>query len=180
MKLPYVIGLTGLKRSGKDTVARHLCEHHGFLAFSWADPIKAMLRTMGVPEEHLTGERKEELVPGLGVSGRHLMQTLGTEWGRDLISRDLWVFALQHSQAFQGAMERSPVVIPDCRFANEAQAVRALGGQVWAIVRPGLVSDGHASELGLPSDEVDRFLCNDSTIENLCRQADWNLAGQPV
>jgi hypothetical protein len=45
---------------------------------------------------------------------------------------------------------RSPVdtkvVLPDCRFPNEAAAVWALGGQVWRTERPGFGSGDHPSE----------------------------------
>ncbi len=41
-----VIGLTGAKRSGKDTVANYLVEHHGFVRLAFADTLKDVLTAM--------------------------------------------------------------------------------------------------------------------------------------
>lgn len=175
MKLPYVIGLTGLKRCGKDTLIRHLCEHHGFLAFSWVEPLRQMLRALGVPEDYITGDRREEIVPGYRVSGRWLMQSLGTEWGRNLVGPDVWINGLLNSPDFKAALLRSPVVINGTRFTDEAQAVKGLGGKIWKVTRPGFIPDSHISEAGLPRELVDCYLENNSTPEFLWEQADYVL-----
>ncbi len=66
------------------------------------------------------------------------MQTLGTEWGRNLIASDLWIRAWQHALANVPA--GVPVVVDDCRFPNEADAVVAAGGICVRIER--LFSNG--------------------------------------
>lgn len=58
-------------------------------------------------------------------------------------------------------------VVTDVRYENEAQRVRDLGGEIWEIVRPGLQSDGHGSEITLPRKLVDVTLHNDGTITDL-------------
>jgi hypothetical protein len=59
------------------------------------------------------------------------------------------------------------VAITDLRYPNEAQRVLDLGGEVWEVVRPGLVSDGHASEQTLPRDLVTLTIENDSDVADL-------------
>lgn len=138
-----LIGLTGRKRAGKDTAAAGLQEL-GFMPFSFADPMKKMLATLmdyqNASEddihEALFGDRKEEVSAFLGGrTGRHAMQTLGTEWGRKLMGDDFWV-DICIKAALWAANEGEHVVITDVRFPNEVAAVKAAGGEVWRINRP--------------------------------------------
>ena len=63
-----------------------------------------------------------------GVTGRSLLQSLGTEWGRNIVGQDIWVQAME--QKFQSSY--APLrIIDDLRFENEAHMVRRLGGEVW-------------------------------------------------
>lgn len=39
-----VILVTGLKRSGKDTVANYFSSHYGFERYAFADPIKKLVK----------------------------------------------------------------------------------------------------------------------------------------
>ncbi len=64
-------------------------------------------------------------------------------------------------------------VITDVRYPNEAERVRKVGGEVWEVIRPGLVSDGHASEQPLPRELVDHVIYNDGSVENL-KEAVWH------
>jgi hypothetical protein len=103
-----------------------------------------MLRALGLSEEQVEGSRKEEPAPLLsGATPRKAMQELGTAWGRSL-HPDFWV-NLWRQEAIK---DPRVVVVDDCRFPNEALAIRALGGVIIEIRRPGdydlLVS--HSSE----------------------------------
>lgn len=59
------------------------------------------------------------------------------------------------------------VAITDLRYPNEAERVRNLGGVIWRVNRPGLTSDGHASEIPLDDDLVDYEILNDGDLETL-------------
>ena len=89
-KKPFVIGVTGKARSGKDTLSEHLYTRLGFDCnrAAFADPVKDMLRAIGIDD--IEGY-KEEVHPLLGVTSRKMMQTLGTEWGREAIGGDTWI-----------------------------------------------------------------------------------------
>jgi hypothetical protein len=154
-----LIALTGLAGSGKSTVAKHLTANHGYRVEKFAGPLKDMLRGFGLTERHIEGDLKEVPCDLLGgKTPRHAMQTLGTEWGRNLISPTLWVGAWS-SRAATGS-----VVCDDCRFPNEAAAVRALDGIVVRVVRPGLAcTGGHASEAHQDGIKPDAVLWNDET-----------------
>lgn len=83
------------------------------------------------------------------VSARHVLQTLGTEFGRNLY-RDVWVdVALDRAQKMLSDTlnKNNLVIISDGRFRNEVLAVKKLGGSVLSIVAPDTVSsDTHQSE----------------------------------
>jgi hypothetical protein len=93
-----IVGLSGLAGSGKSVVADALVRELGFTRVKFADPLKNMLRRMLADmghtaediERHLEGDLKEVPMPELGVTPRHMMITLGTEWGRDLVHPEIW------------------------------------------------------------------------------------------
>jgi hypothetical protein len=174
---PIVIGLAGLAGAGKDTAAAWLVQRYGFVQSAFADPIRSMALILmgeaGIDHRWLTERSmKESAMPGLGVSARALLQTLGTEVGRHL-SPDLWTrhmglrLGLEASTydgdlwpRGQSLWPRQPVhdriVISDCRFENEAQWVKNYGGTVIRLHRmqAGSVRD-HVSEaqvMSLPAD----------------------------
>lgn len=141
-----LIAFTGLAGAGKSTAALHLVETHGFHRVRFAGPLKAMMAALGLSQREIDGDLKEQPCALLGdQTPRHAMQTLGTEWGRKLIVSDLWI------RAWQAAMDAlppgAPVVVDDCRFPNEAEAVRAAGGVIVRIERPGAgTTSVHESE----------------------------------
>ena len=138
-----IIGLSGLKGSGKSTAANFLVKD-GFIKMSFAEPIKRMLACVGLSSRDLYGDRKEEPNDMLdGKTPRYAMQTLGTEWGRDLISPDLWVNVVKHNILHSHAED--DIVIDDCRFPNEILMILLMEGIVVYIDRDGEAGD-HASE----------------------------------
>lgn len=155
-----IIALSGRAGCGKSTAAAYLAERHGFARVRFAGPLKAMLRAyceaVGVgpemTEAMIEGGLKELPSPYLaGRSPRYAMQHLGTAWGRGLMGPDFWTSAWEEAvvRAFEGGA--LGIVAEDCRFENEAAAVRALGGSVLRVERPGLpaIAGGHVSEAGI-------------------------------
>ena len=164
-----IIALAGRKHSGKSMVARYL-ETKGYHRASFAAPIKSMLRTLGVPFDALYGtdEQKNEIIPLFGKSGRHMMQSLGSEWGRDLVGQDTWV------KLFFSEERQYPCALEDARFPNEIEAIRQHKGTVIGIRRPNsaAVTDHHISEVGAYDLDVDHWIANDGTPEELFAKVD--------
>ena len=169
MSLPRLIGLySPAPGCGKTTVANLLIEHR---RVSFAAPLKFtvynLLHELGVASVHYAYTDKEAIIPELGVSARHMLQTLGTEWGRACIHPDFWVMIAraktQRIMNYYGC-----VVIDDVRFPNETTMIRDLGGELWRIDRPGVSYNGdHSSEGGLADITPDRVIVNDGTIDQL-------------
>lgn len=163
MSRPAVIGLAGKARVGKDTAASFLLAASGGYQYSFAEPMRAMLAQLGVDlNDPYWAARKEEVIPALGVSPRHMMQTLGTDWGRMLICNEIWLI-----MAYQRLLRNGPgMIISDVRFENEADWVRANGGRVVHIVRDDTapVKD-HISEAGVQVRDADLVIHNNGTLE---------------
>jgi hypothetical protein len=137
-----IIGFCGLIGAGKTTAAKHLIDEHAFTRVRFAGPLKDMMRVLGLSPDHIDGALKElpcELLGG--KTPRWAQQSLGTEWGRDLIHPDLWINAWK-----QRAIKHLRVVADDVRFLNEAAAIRSLGGITVRITRPGTIQQDHPSE----------------------------------
>lgn len=162
-----LIALSGLAGSGKTTAANYLVRECGFARRPFAFQLKAMISAgFNIPGDVLDGPREGKEQPleifG-GKSIRHVMQTLGTEWGRELIHPDVWVRAWE-----KGAAGLPNVVVDDARFPNEEAAIRRLGGTIVMLLREGSgskVAARHASErlLLVP----DLYIDNNGSIEGL-------------
>lgn len=164
-------------QSGKTTIANYLLVS-GWRTVSFAAPIKRLvtqlLTEIGLSEDNarrLVNTDKEEIIPALRTTTRHMLQTLGTEYGRNCIHPHLWTMCAE-AQIQKLLSEGTPVVVDDMRFSNEAALVRRLGGELWRVERPGTErGTSHASEGSLDDYPLfDRRLVNDGTLLQLHSQ----------
>lgn len=162
-----LIGIMGLARVGKDTATAHLCDTYGMESYAFADPIKSMLT--GVFGDLFRDGDREAPIDWLGKSPRQLMQTLGTEWGREIVHPDLWVLvADQMWKKYQEIGWGAGVVLSDVRFRNEAEWVLAQGGLLISLSREGVAAVAtHVSEQNIPFDLANVSLENNGTVEEL-------------
>ena len=164
-KVPALIGLCGSIGAGKSTVAKALVWQLGYWRVPFAAPLKSMMYAIGLEDEHLNGDQKEQPLDLLcGKTPRQAMQWLGTEWGRNLIGEDFWV------KAWERELTSPRIVTDDARFENEFEAIRRNGGVLIRVVRPGLTTSvfaGHSSETAWQNVTPDATLINDGTIEEL-------------
>lgn len=188
MSNPRVIGLySPAPQSGKTAVAYAL-QQHGYISVSFAGPLKRMcgifLSSAGYGHErieHMLFEEKEQKIPEFGVTPRQLMQTLGTEWGRECIHPNVWVEVWKSSviKWLDGGLN---VVVDDMRFPNEWDVVKEMGGECWYITRPraNRYTTTHASEGALNHHGFDRRLINDGDLPDLYNQVATELTAQPT
>jgi len=160
---PSLLGISGRKGSGKSVAAQVLLDA-GWKRVKFADPLKNMLRALGLTDVHIEGELKEHPCYLLGgKTPRWAMQSLGTEGGRNCIGEDFWLdlakrqIGILLSQGFS-------VVVDDVRFENEAAMLRDLGGTVLEIQRGPAPEVTHVSEAGVEPNMICR---NDLTVEHL-------------
>jgi hypothetical protein len=182
MRKVKIIGMVGPKGVGKTTFANQLANHTGCQAavLSFADPLRVMAMAMGIDSKQLVlPELKHEVIPELGVTPRHVLQSLGTEWGRKCIHPDVWVWAMQrqierHVAEYHGSGDVL-IFIDDCRFANEAQWILNHGGMLIEVERDGVKYTGeHSSEMPMPEEIQDEMFAVDVSA------GDQNLAAMAM
>lgn len=142
-----LVGFVGPMGAGKTAAARYLEGNYNCARTRFAGPLKRMARALGLTEAQVDGHQKE--VPSdllCGKTPRYAMQTIGTEWGRDLIGEDLWVNAWKQ-EAEKLLCSGRGVVVDDVRFYNEIAVIEELGGFVVRVVPSNVdASATHASE----------------------------------
>ncbi len=167
-----LVGFAGLKNSGKNAAAEVL-KADGYVEVKFAGALKEMLRAylryINVDsveiERMIDGDMKEEPSTYFGgKTPREAMQTLGTEWGRDLIHPNIWTNSfLRHAGKF------AKVVCTDVRFPNEVELIKRVNGTVVLIERPDGVQDSfadHSSETLVGTLLWDQHILNDGSLED--------------
>ena len=97
-------------------------------------------------------------------SARQLLQFIGTEVVRDLVSQTYWL-DLAEEKIKDWIGRGVNVVITDIRFKNERDLIKDYNGSVVRILRETGSVDNHASEV--IDFEVDNVVENNGTIEEL-------------
>ncbi|TCS37458.1 hypothetical protein EDC30_104262 [Paucimonas lemoignei] len=178
LKLPRLIGITGKAGAGKDTIGYHLRRNYQYMPVGFADPIRHGIAAMlDIDPMHFAHPYKEQVLPEIGKSPRQLMQTLGTEWGRQLVHPDLWLIVARNAINSHWAVSKN-VVITDVRFENEAALIRSLGGAIWHIQRDSAgTAHQHVSESGVAFEPgVDKLVDNNGSFDDLFEQIDGAFA----
>lgn len=152
----------------EDAPAETIIEYAAF-----ADPMKEFLVNIcGLDRKKIYGNDKDknsptqyrwEKMPGWlqekfgkkdgPITIRHAMQIFGTELNREIWDQNLWVNAMKRRAQSSSA---DWFFITDCRYQNEIDSIKAMGGVVWKVdgVQRGdefAKNDGHSSELAMDS-----------------------------
>lgn len=153
-----IVGLTGKKRSGKDTVFQ-LMETPGTVRAAFADNLKreiAKITGLSVAEvEH----NKESL--------RLLLQAWGADFRRQFYGEDYWVKAMEADLFKLEVAGNQWTIITDVRFPNEAQFLKDVGGTIVRVQRDTDTIDSHSSETAMDEYEVDYTINNNGTLDDL-------------
>jgi len=209
-----IIGVCGFIGSGKDTIADYLTNFHEFRRESFANTLKdAVANVFGWDRTMLEGRTKqarewrEQVDPWWAnrlnmptLTPRWILQYWGTEVCRAGFHDDIWIASLENKLR----NSQDYVVISDCRFPNEIQAIKNAGGRVvrvvrgpepawydtavsvnrgansnstWALSQHKLEKLGiHTSETAWVGTEFDAVLDNNATVHDLYQQINDLLA----
>ncbi len=148
---------------GKDTMADYLVARYGFIKVSMADPFKRIAKEVyEFSDEQLWGpsqerNREDKRYPrpdGTFLTARIVTQLLGNELSR-LAYPETWIvylrrvlkkiqagsFYSEQQGAFEVPGEKSNyqgIIVGSCRFRNEIEAVKNMGGITVRLKRPAL------------------------------------------
>jgi hypothetical protein len=140
-----ILGVTGLIGSGKDTIADYLVTTHGFKRVSFAASLKdAVSSVFGWDREMLEGTTKasrawreevdewwSERLAMPQLTPRWVLQHWGTDVLRNHFHTDIWVASVENKLR----QTKDNVVITDCRFSNEVDAIKNAGGTTCRVFR---------------------------------------------
>jgi len=157
-----LIGISGKKRTGKDTVGAMVVEwlnEHGFDAaqVAFADQLKDEVAEATGVNRRMQEMDKERWRP--------ILQWWGVEFRRHYFGQDYWVSKMTQKLL---AMDEDLAVVTDVRFRDEADFIRASGGFVVRVERETGLQDSHSSETDLDGySEFQATLSNDGTLDDL-------------
>lgn len=190
--MTHIIGIGGKLASGKDAIADYLVEKHGWAKLGMSDALAEALEVLNphIPVENsvlgiissTSWVRYKDYLSEHGYvkakenpEVRRLLQVLGTQVGRELISESVWTDIV--ARRARTASRFAPgVIITGIRFPNELELISDdLEGELWWVNRPGLSLDSsstHSSENSVAHYDFDRVIINDGTLEELYLKVD--------
>ncbi len=197
-----VIAICGFQGAGKDTLADILIDKYGYTRLSFAGAVKDVASVIfSWDREMLEGRTKEARekreiidewwatrlnIPHL--TPRWVLQNFGTDLFRNHFHQDIWVSTVE--KKILNMTKDKRVVITDCRFPNEIQTIKKLGGKVIHIHRGELpiwfndFRDGiceppqnlHSSEwTWIQNTEFDLTINNSGTLSDLNKYVEYFL-----
>lgn len=185
-----IIGLCGLKGSGKDTIADYLCKNYNFTKLSFACSVKDIASIIfswdrellegSTDESREFREKKDDwwsMNLGLDITPRKMLQFLGTDLFRNNFHPDIWLKIIERK--IVDNPDRN-IVITDCRFPNEHRLIKKYKGIMISVNRNNpawfydyknklidSVEGVHSSELEWIRQIYDYEIKNDSTKKDL-------------
>lgn len=161
-----LIGITGKKFNGKDTVADYIVKEYNGTKLSLAYPVKEIcMRYLGYSLDELyhPDKKEEEVTHFPFITPRKAMQFVGGVF-REL-SPDVWIEYLKSN------LDKDKLnLIADVRYPNEANICDI----VIRVIRPEIVNDDtDKSENSLDDYETTFTVINDGSLEDLYKKVDY-------
>ena len=161
-----LIGLSGRRGSGKDTVAQliqQLQPEHSWQVRSFGDSIKSVCAALTGEDvlPYYSQAGKAELVPTFQRTRGEMLQQVGQ-------ALRVWEPLVWVDAFFAGLPADTFVLVPDVRFANEADPIRARGGLMLRVEGDPLQQrgDGTRDDNHLSETSMDNYPHFAATIYN--------------
>lgn len=159
---PIIVALGYSAQVGKDTAGQMMVEMAGFERIAFADPLKAVALAADPKLRQAVQGAGWEEVKRQHPTARIFLQHLGSAV-REHVDPNAWINA-----ALRKIKPGGRYVITDCRYKNEAEIIKSMGGYVVKVERPGFgpIND-HASEHEMADWDFDAILRNTGTLDDL-------------
>lgn len=187
-----LIAFNGYAGSGKDTAAEYLASRYGFQIRSFAAKLKDLaiaanpivnpssdLNAPWTLQEVIRETGSLEAAKRKYPEVRGFLQRLGTAGVREHFGTDFWVDQILPIHHGWGPEKGFPSWLPgrmaisDCRFPNEADRVKLLGGVIVRIERDGVgPANNHASEVLLEAPGLITIRNKEGRIDLLRKRLD--------
>ncbi|MBS7812332.1 hypothetical protein [Roseococcus pinisoli] len=171
-----IVALTGYQQTGKTEIARYLERRWGFRLVPLRAPAVAMMQALGIAEDYFSPQRQHCRCDDLPVTPAKAIETLMESWGRLCLDDRFW---LSRWEARVGTLPpRANIVVDDIGRADEATAIRALGGKVWRVNHPKRHARNAREEANMDGIEEDRSVYNGKGLKELFRSIDGLILDQ--
>lgn len=157
---PFILGLVGKKKAGKDSIFESLAESRSEnrikatpFRVSFADAIKQdIAEQLGTSLEKVNFH-KDKLRPWIQGHGTDMRA----------VELDYWINKIRLIVETEQDKIKLLTVITDVRYQNEAEWIKSLGGKLLRVYRKETDNHGdtHSSEIELESIVCDNFIYND-------------------
>lgn len=139
-----IIGLSGFKRTGKDTFASYFPPNFTRLAF--AEPFKQAAALIYDVSPNVFGDSlKDAINEKWGITHRDMLINVGQKMRE--VNPDHWVQLMELRIAAVTRLNPGQhILITDVRQLNELQMIERLGGAVYLVQRKGVAWNGHPTE----------------------------------
>ncbi len=173
MSQKLIIGITGKKGSGKDTLGQFFINNYNFKRFAFADTLKEVCRLIFCfTDEQLYGDKKEVIDFKWKETPRKILQFIGTDLFRNQlenllpdVKKNIWTLSLENKiDKYTGS-----VVITDIRFQNEVDLIKSYPNSIMIhIKRNNNNVDLHESEKYIDDlTGIDYYVDNNYCLETL-------------
>jgi dephospho-CoA kinase len=128
-----LIGLCGRNGVGKTTVG-NILEKNGYKNVAFGQAVKDICYILSnLDKDILSGERRIERETykdkNFNKTGREWLQLIGTLM-REQVHPDIWIKIVERQ-----LVDNKKIVITDCRYENEYNRIKELGGKIIVIYR---------------------------------------------
>ena len=179
-----LIGIVGLERTGKDTVANYLVKNHNFLKYNLAQPIKEIGKIMfNWDINEMETNKKDEIDTNTGIVPRDFYKWFGTqicqfeiynqfpELKDKIPERHMWSHIMKnYVLEKRNKNKNANIIIPDIRFLHEMSVLKELGGHLIYLDRiqnPNFDNYDLKEIMKKDNNYIDYTLENKATIELL-------------
>lgn len=174
-KIPFIIALCGVKRSGKDTFVNLIDNLYPdyFVHRKISTQLKQIIKIMfSFSDEQIEAAPKDDIDPNWQISPRDAMQFIGTDmmqmsiaskWSH--IGRKFWIMnfikTLPHNK---------PIIISDLRFLHEYEELLKITDNLHIIKiqrNNNITNEQHLSETELNMIPYNTLISNIGTVDEL-------------
>lgn len=143
-----IIGVCGLKGSGKDTISDYFVNKYGFIKLHFGGILKDVCSIIfNWPRHLLEGDTVESREfretedkwwsnkLGFKITPRIALQKIGTDVLRKHFNNDIWSLIIEKKINDLCDTKKKNIIIADCRFQNEIKMLRSYGAKIIAVYR---------------------------------------------
>jgi len=174
-----LLGIAGKKKVGKNLAAKYIQDilrkkdpSRLIGEIGFADGVKyTAAEALSINRMTFFEDKNKEKLFRIGkgteLTGREILQRVGTELFRAGLCNDFWIYRLMK------VIKAQPdffFVITDVRFVNEVKAIEANNGVVIRLTRETGLEDSHISETSLSDYTFPATINNDGTKEELYKE----------